>query len=215
MPPGQATERVRIINAAYRCLAAAEGAPVSITDILNEAGLSTRAFYRHFESKDALLLSMFRRDSTRVMTELRSFVASAAGPPEALGLLIGGMLRITSDERRRSRVLALSSGDATRARGYAEERARALADQESLIAEILKAGLADGSFPWADPEPDARSIRAALGQAFEDQMAGTARDSAATVAEQITGFALRALGASRPAHCPSHTAAPRRSGSRP
>jgi AcrR family transcriptional regulator len=51
---------VRIINAAYRCLAAAAGAPVSITDILEEAGLPTRAFYRHFESKDALLLSMLR-----------------------------------------------------------------------------------------------------------------------------------------------------------
>jgi AcrR family transcriptional regulator len=197
--PGQVAERVRIIEAAYRCLAVAEGAPVSITEILGAAGLSTRAFYRHFESKDALLLAMFRRDSTRVMTELRSIAGSAGNPPEALGGLIDGMLRITADDRRRRRVLALSAGDATRARGYAEERARALADQETIIAEILEAGRADGSFPWADPKPDARSIRAALGQAFEDQMAGTASDSASTVAVQITGFALRALGASLPA----------------
>jgi AcrR family transcriptional regulator len=190
---------VRIINAAYRCLADAEGAPVSIIDILHAAGLSTRAFYRHFESKDALLLSMFKRDSTRVMTELRSLVASADSAPTALGLLIHGMLQITADPRRRSRVLVLSTGEAARAKGYAAERARALTDQESIIAEILRTGLADGSFPWADPEPDARSIRAALGQAFEDQMAGTAHDDAVTVAAQITEFALRALGASRTA----------------
>jgi AcrR family transcriptional regulator len=190
---------VRIFDAAYRCLAEADGAPVSITEILTAAGLSTRAFYRHFESKDALFLAMFRRDGIRVMTELRSLASASGGPAEALGALIEGMLGITADDRRRKRVLALSSGEATRARGYAEERARALAEQEELVVEILRAGQADGSFPWTDPEPDARSIRAVLGQAFEDQMTGAARDSAATVAAQITGFALRALGAGRPA----------------
>ncbi|MWA00846.1 TetR family transcriptional regulator [Actinomadura sp. LD22] len=197
---GQAAERVRIIDAAYRCLAGAEGAPVSITEILTAAGLSTRAFYRHFESKDALFLAMFRRDGIRVMTELRSLTSTANSPAEALGALVNGMLHITADDRRRRRVLALSSGEATRARGYAEERARALAEQEELIVEILRAGQADGSFPWTDPEPDARSIRAVLGQAFEDQMTGAARDDAVTVAAQITGFALRALGAGRPAN---------------
>ncbi|MFI0482894.1 TetR/AcrR family transcriptional regulator [Actinomadura sp. 9N215] len=194
--PGQvAAERVRIMDAAYRCLADARGAPVSITEILTAAGLSTRAFYRQFESKDALLLAMFRRDSTRVMAELREVAASAASPAEALGGLIAGMLAITADERRRRRVLALTSGEATRARGYAGERGRVMAEQEAVIAEILAAGRADGSFPLADPGQDARFVRAALGQAFEDQMAGTADATAAETAARLTGFALRALGA--------------------
>ncbi|TDD31709.1 TetR/AcrR family transcriptional regulator [Actinomadura sp. KC06] len=196
--PGQAAERTRIIEAAYRCLADAQGAPVSITEILTAAGLSTRAFYRQFESKDALLLAMFRRDGGRVMAELRELAASAGSPAEALGALIAGMLAITADERRRARVLALTSGDATRARGYSGERGRVIAEQEAIIAEILAAGRADGSFPWAEPGPDARFVRAALGQAFEDQMAGTAEATAAEAAAQITRFALRALGARPP-----------------
>ncbi|TMQ90889.1 TetR/AcrR family transcriptional regulator [Actinomadura soli] len=196
--PGQAAERTRIIEAAYRCLADAQGAPVSITEILTAAGLSTRAFYRQFESKDALLLAMFRRDGARVMDELRELAAAAGSPAEALGALIAGMLGITADERRRQRVLALTSGEATRARGYAGERGRVMAEQEAIIAEILAAGLADGSFPWADPGPDARFVLAALGQAFEDQMAGTAKTTAAEAAAQITRFALRALGARPP-----------------
>ncbi|WP_233526163.1 TetR/AcrR family transcriptional regulator [Actinomadura spongiicola] len=195
--PGQPAERARIVDAAYRCLAEARGASVSITDILTAAGLSTRAFYRHFESKDALLLAMFRRDSTRVMTELRELAASAASPAEALTALIAGMLAITAEERR-GRVLALASADTARARGYAGERGRVTAEQETIIAEILAAGRADGSFPWTDPGPDARFVRAALGQAFDDQMAGMARAGATETAAQITAFALRALGA-RPA----------------
>jgi regulator of protease activity HflC (stomatin/prohibitin superfamily) len=92
-------------------------------------------------------------------------------------------------------VLALTSGDATRARGYGEEQARFRAEQEAAIVRILAEGRAQGTFPWADPEPDARSIRAAIGQAFDDQMTGTARVTAAEAAAQVTGFALRALGA--------------------
>ncbi|MFI0408127.1 TetR/AcrR family transcriptional regulator [Actinomadura sp. 3N508] len=198
MPGQAAAERTRIIEAAYRCLAEAQGAPVSITEILTAAGLSTRAFYRQFESKDALLLAMFRRDGGRVMAELRELAASAGSPAEALGALIAGMLGITADERRRQRVLALTSGEATRARGYAAERGRVMAEQEAIIAEILAAGRAYGSFPWADPGPDARFVLAALGQAFEDQMAGTAEVTAAEAAAQLTRFALRALGARPP-----------------
>ncbi|MFB4295275.1 TetR/AcrR family transcriptional regulator [Actinomadura sp. NTSP31] len=192
--PGQAVERVRIIDAAYRCLAAADGAPVTTGDIVAAAGLPDEAFGRHFESRDALLLTMFRRDGALVTAEMRSWAASAASPPEALRALVDGMLRITADDRRRRRALALTSEEATRARGCAEVRARAVAEQEALIAEILAAGLADGSLPWADPEPDARSARAALGRAFEHQLAGTARESASAAAAQLTAFLFRALG---------------------
>ncbi|MBD2899381.1 TetR/AcrR family transcriptional regulator [Spirillospora sp. NPDC000708] len=192
--PAEAAERVRIIDAAYRCLLAANGVPVTVGDVIAEAGLPGEAFARHFASKDALLLAMFRRDGALMTAEMRSWAASAAGPPEALRAVVDGMLRITADDRRRRRALALASGEAVRARGCTEERARAVAEQEALIAEILAAGLADGSLPWADPEPDARSIRAALGRAFEHQLTGTARESASAAAAQLTAFLFRALG---------------------
>lgn len=195
MPTKQAAEKARIVEAAYRCLADSDGATASITDILTVAGLSTRAFYRHFESKDGLLRTMFREDADRVMVELRAATAAAATPAAALRELVHGMLRLTADADRRQRVLVLASEEAQRARGHAAEQARFLAALEAAIAGILRAGLADGSFPWADPEPDARSIRAALGQAFMEQMLQTASVSPAEAAEQVTGFALRALGA--------------------
>src|SRR6202050_5878896 len=35
----------------------------AVADILREADLSTRSFYRHFESKDQLLCALYRREA--------------------------------------------------------------------------------------------------------------------------------------------------------
>ncbi|HVW42944.1 MAG TPA: TetR/AcrR family transcriptional regulator [Amycolatopsis sp.] len=190
---GQAAERAAVMDAAYRALTASKGASVSVTDILRAAGLSTRAFYRHFESKDELLLALFRRDAERVMNQSDA-AASAECPRDALANFLAMYLRIAADPRRRRRMLVLSSPEITRARGYAEERRRFNAVQEAAIAAILERGLANGSFPYAKPASDARWIRAALSNAFDEQVAGTTRTADDVVAE-LTDFALRALGA--------------------
>lgn len=194
----QAAEKAQIVEAAYRCLADTDGATASITAILTTAGLSTRAFYRHFQSKDGLLLTMFREDADRVMQELQAAVAAAPTPAEALRALIREMLRLTVDPSRRRRVLVLTSQEARRARGYAAELARFRAIQDSAISDILRSGLADGSFPRAKPESDARFIRAALDQAFEEQMRRTTSLGPTEAADQVWEFSLRALGARSP-----------------
>ena len=60
-----------IIDAAYSCLSSPHEGPVSVAAILAGAGLSTRAFYRHFTSKDELFLAMLKRDSDAVAGRLR------------------------------------------------------------------------------------------------------------------------------------------------
>src|SRR6202011_339336 len=74
VPPrtrADADERADIIEAAYACLSAPHEAPVSVAAILDGAGLSTRAFYRHFASKDELFLAMLKRDSDAVARRLQ------------------------------------------------------------------------------------------------------------------------------------------------
>jgi AcrR family transcriptional regulator len=41
-----------------------------VADILNEADLSTRSFYRHFASKDQLLCALFRREAEAAAARL-------------------------------------------------------------------------------------------------------------------------------------------------
>lgn len=191
----EVSEQSRIVDAAYRCLAQSNGEGVSMTEILSAAGLSTRAFYRHFESKDALLLALFRRDSDRLHSELDAAARSAASPAEALRTWIEGYLRLTAQPRRRQRVLVLSSAELLRATGYAEARAESMRRLQEHIAGILRQGKADGSFPWTDPEADAQAIRAVLTEAFSERMSGSSRTTAADAAAQVADFAFRALGA--------------------
>lgn len=74
-------ERDRIVEAAYQILAANDGANVSVREILRGAGLSTRAFYRHFQSKDDLLLAMLRDEADAITDRLDAVAAGADTPP--------------------------------------------------------------------------------------------------------------------------------------
>jgi AcrR family transcriptional regulator len=190
----QEAERTRIIEAAYRALVASRGESVSVTEILRAASLSTRAFYRHFDSKDALLLAMFRQESAAMLSRLDAIATSAANPTDALRGWIDEFLRIASAPRRRQRAVVLSSEEVTRAKGYLAARQDMQAEQESSIAAVLARGREDGSFPWTEPASDARSVRAAIGQAFDDQMRGVAGIPADEAATQVVDFAFRAVG---------------------
>jgi AcrR family transcriptional regulator len=190
----QSRERARIVDAAYRTLAANGGAALSMAELLDAAGLGTRAFYRHFAAKDELLLAVYRRDADRLAERLAR--AAAEGPPTAaLTAFVETLLHVADDPRRRRRLRIMSAEAVRQARGYAGETQRFRAALEASLAEILARGRGDGSFPLTDPAPDARSIRAALGQAFDDQVAGIATVRAAEAARQVTDFALRATGA--------------------
>lgn len=125
----QPFERTKIMDAAYRRLASTKGTSLSVTDLLRAAGLSTRAFYRHFDSKDELLLALVRRDAERVTADSEATATAAVFPRAALAGSIDGMLQIPADPRRRQRVLLLSSEEVTRARGCGAERQRFQAAQ--------------------------------------------------------------------------------------
>ncbi|MEW2547289.1 TetR/AcrR family transcriptional regulator [Streptomyces sp. NPDC047002] len=192
---GREDERARIVEAAYRCLAASDGASASVGEILAAAGLSTRAFYRHFGSKDDLLIAMFRDDADALTAEMRAVTAAASSPADALRRLVRGTLRLTSDPRRRRRVLVMVSEETVRAKGYAAERARIDAEAEGLIAAILAGGRSAGDFRGVcDIAADAGCIGALLRQAVDEQLAHPSRDGARAAAERVIGFALRAVG---------------------
>ena len=190
---GQASERAKIMEAAYRVLAADERGALSVADVLTEAGLSTRAFYRYCDSTDTFLLAMVRRDSERVLAELQAAAAATPNAVEALRGWIHGMLRLTADPRRRQRALVLDSDEVTRAKGHRAERARYEAAMDAVLTQILHRGRTEGSFPLTRPGPDAHYLRAVLDQAVRDQMSASAPTGTDDAAADLFDFAVRAL----------------------
>jgi AcrR family transcriptional regulator len=64
---------------------------LSVDAVLDEAGLSTRAFYRHFESKDQLVAAVFVEMARVEALRLRRKMANTAGPVEAVAATAGAL----------------------------------------------------------------------------------------------------------------------------
>ena len=118
-----ADERADIIDAAYACLSSPHQGPVSVAAILDAAGLSTRAFYRQFASKDDLFLAMLRRDSEAVLRRLRRVAQHDGGTEAQLRAWIDCLLGLAYHPRMRAHVVVLDSDEVRVAKGYREASA--------------------------------------------------------------------------------------------
>jgi AcrR family transcriptional regulator len=166
----------------------------AVADILREAGLSTRSFYRHFESKDQLLCALFRREADTAAARLRVKVDAAATPREALDAWIDEILSFGHDRVKAARVSVLGSPGAMKADGYALEMHHASAVLIAPLEELLRLGVADRSFPQADPVADAPLIQSVVWAAAGLHPARDKPSSRAEATRQVRSFCERALG---------------------
>src|SRR5260370_34077415 len=81
---------------------------LSIAAVLDRARLSTRAFYRHFESKDQLVAALFLEMARVEMRRLRRKMASAASAVDAVAAWIDGRLGPAYDDNIKSDLRHLS-----------------------------------------------------------------------------------------------------------
>jgi AcrR family transcriptional regulator len=190
-----AQERRAILEAALRVLRRSGYDRATLDEVLTEAGLSTRAFYRHYTSKDELLVALYEQEVSAVAARLTRLVDAAPGPVESVEAWMNDILGIRLDARRAERAGLFRSREAQRGANWDEiRRATELALTEPLVA-ALAAGRADGTFPDAVPAADARMIHALTFRAFED-LADQPRPAARREAsDHVRRFALRALGA--------------------
>jgi AcrR family transcriptional regulator len=188
-------DRGCIIDAAYRCLSEPHTGPIPVAAILQRAGVSTRAFYRHFASKDELFLAMLRQESDALADRLDRIVDDVPGSPvDQLKVWIDQMFGWMHDAEMRMHLTVIDSDEVRAAKGYRETRERAHADRERSLVEILRRGRDDGSFPLADPEHDAVAISAVISREMVNQTPGDDKRLRQSL-NWVLQFALRALGA--------------------
>jgi AcrR family transcriptional regulator len=196
--PPTVDDRQGIIDAAYGCLSQPHSGPIPVAAILDRAGLSTRAFYRHFASKDELFLAMLRQEADALTDRLDRIADELPGDPrKQLEAWIEMMFALAREPERRQHLTVIDSDEVRVAKGYRETRERLHADRERSLARILKRGRDDGSFPLADPERDAVAISAVVSRELAISAVGEAQGLAQSQA-RVIDFALRALGADRP-----------------
>jgi AcrR family transcriptional regulator len=166
----------------------------AVADILREADLSTRSFYRHFESKDQLLCALFRREADAAAARLRAKVDAAATPRAALHAWIDEILSFGQHRVKAARVSVLGSPGAMKAAGYVDEMRHASEVLTAPLEALLRDGVADGSFPLADPVADAPLVRSVVWAAAGLNPAREKATSRTEAARQVRSFCERALG---------------------
>jgi AcrR family transcriptional regulator len=87
-----ATEVRRLIDAAFEVLGRAGDIDPPVRDIVKTAGLSNQAFYRHFASKDALMLAVLADGQRQLVEYLSRRIADAGAPTAQLRAWIEGVM---------------------------------------------------------------------------------------------------------------------------
>lgn len=191
-------DRQGIIAAAYGCLSEPHSGPVPVAAILERAGLSTRAFYRHFASKDELFLAMLRQEAEALAGRLDRVADDVSGDAVSqLTTWLETMFVLAHDPQLRTHLSVIDSDEVRAAKGYREMRERLHAERERSLERILERGRHDGSFPLAQPHSDALAINAIVSRELTISGPGGDDDLRRSRA-RVLDFALRALGARPP-----------------
>lgn len=166
---------------------------LSVAAVLQRAGLSTRAFYRHFGSKDDLVAAVFLEGARAEKRRLKRRMGSAATEIEAVTAWIDARLDLAFDERLRNDLRRLSleaQSQTVAARGVVQP---AYAEMLTPLREAIRRGLHDGVFHGVDPVADAEFIHGVVWAGIDQHWAkgAGARDD---LRRRIQCFCLRGLG---------------------
>ncbi|MET0628162.1 MAG: TetR/AcrR family transcriptional regulator [Acidimicrobiia bacterium] len=187
-------ERTTILDAALRVMRRNAYAEAQISEILAEAELSTRAFYRHFDSKDDMLMALYRSDADVVARRLQERVAAADSPEDQLAAWIDETLSLGYDRRRANRARMLASDAARRTVAFAEESARTAGELSAPLRDLLERGASSGAFPRCVPDQDAPTIYALVWRLVAEAIAGRATMDVNQAVAHVHRFCFPALG---------------------
>ncbi|OIN81321.1 TetR/AcrR family transcriptional regulator [Mycobacterium malmoense] len=167
---------------------------LTVADVLARAKLGTRAFYRHFDSKDQLVQAVFLEMARVEMRRLRRKMAAASNPVAAVAAWIDGRLDLAFDETVRSdlRVLSLEA----QSQMFAAPAVVSPAYREMLtpLIDQLELGQRQGIFTKTDPLTHAELLHGAIWACVERQWA-TGDCDHAKAREAALRFCLGGLGA--------------------
>jgi AcrR family transcriptional regulator len=184
----------RIIEAAYRVVERMGKVDPRLRDILDEAGLSTEAFYRHFESKDELLLVLLADGRHRLAGYLAHQMDKAADPLGRVRAWIEGVLAQAVDPVAASRTRPFLTSLNRLAEQYPDEQRSSFQVLVELLRDALVSAADARLVAHSDPSRDALVIYQLAISVMESHILAGTKPSTADI-EHLVAFSLRAIGA--------------------
>ena len=163
---------------------------LGIAAVLERAGLSTRAFYRHFGSKEELVAAVFLETARVETRRLRRRMAAATTEIEALAAWVDGRLDLAFDDSIGSDLRRLSLEAQSQSPGLVQP---AYAEMLKPLRGALQRGLQAGVFHRIDPVTDAQFIHGVVWAGMNEHWAMGDCDRS-ELRERILRFCLGGLG---------------------
>jgi len=186
----EATEEVeRILAAAVSVLERVAPAAPRVSDILAEAGVSNKAFYRYFSGKDDLILAVMERGVGMVTSYLDHMMSKEDDPARRVARWIEGALAQVGEPRltRASRAVVAQLAATAEARVADEEITRPMRDL--LFAAV-------GDLGTGDPRRDTDAVFATVFGTLRHYLAVDTQPGPEDI-EHVVSFCLKGIGASR------------------
>ena len=183
-------ERRAIIRAAHRLIGQSAGGTTPIEDILRGAGVNRRTFYRHFPSKDALVLAMQQEAGDLVSEALRAATGRAADGGAAVLAWIEEFLSIGWDAPRLREGRTFLAPEVGLVAGIATAMEDIHARHRAVLEAALGRARADDTLPAAVPDRDAFAIHAVVLRCLEMRARGRLDLSYQAARDGITALFL-------------------------
>lgn len=164
------------------------GLDPKVSDIVREAGLSNQAFYRHFQSKDELLVAILGEGRRALLAFLERRMAEETEPAARVRAWVAGVLAQARNPKAAAATAPFAANASRLARDFPAEVA---ASSAALKAPLVEA-LTDLGSPAA--ERDAEAIYLLAFGAMERALIAGTRPSDDEM-EHVVGFALRGVAA--------------------
>jgi AcrR family transcriptional regulator len=165
---------------------------LSVARVLSSTQLGTRAFYRHFESKDQLVASVFLEMARAEVVRLEQRM-SDSDPVRAVAAWIDGRLDLAFNQQVRSDLRQMSLEAQNQMVAAPELVAPAYREILRPLVEQLTRGNDLGEFAEIDPDGEALSIHGVVWTNIERHW-GIAQRDPAEIRRRVQSFCLRGLG---------------------
>ena len=183
----EATEEVeRILTAAVRVMQRVSPDAPRVSDIVAEAGVSNKAFYKYFAGKDDLILAVMERGVGLVVSYLDHQMAKEAAPEDKIARWISGALAQVADPELigMSRALVGQMSDSDKRRLAEEE---SMASMRELLLEPVR------QLGRPDPARDAEAVFVCTVGTMRRYVDSTDQPGRADI-DHLVRFCLRGLG---------------------
>jgi AcrR family transcriptional regulator len=141
----------QFIAAAVELLRTTGKADFTVLEVVEQAGMSLRAFYQHFATKDDLLLALVEVTIHQHAASARRRVDAATGPEGKLEALVRSMFGSQETDDPASRGLVLFHWHLADTRSA--EFAATIQPYVEIVEGIVEAGIAEGTFRTDLPVP--------------------------------------------------------------